>query len=62
MKMVRIPRTCSSPRFVIAARPGIQVTDRVRHTVEERYQILGMDPGFHRGDDSAGMTEHFISP
>jgi hypothetical protein len=31
---------------------GIQVTDSVRHTVEEPYQVkeMGTDPGIHRGD------------
>ena len=36
---------------VIAAQAGIQVTDRVRHTAGKRYPGMGMDPGFHRGDD-----------
>jgi hypothetical protein len=38
--------------------PGIQVTDSVRHTVGNGIQVkgMGMDPGFHRGDDNAGMT------
>ena len=51
--------------FVMPANAGIQVMDSVRHTVEKRYPVigLGMDPGFHRGDDIAwipactGMTE-----
>ena len=36
---------------VTAAQARIQVTDRVRHTVGKRYPGMGMDPGFHRGDD-----------
>ena len=42
---------------------GIQVTDSVRHTVEERYpdQGVGMDPGFHRGDDGDGMTKPYVA-
>ena len=39
---------------------GIQVTDSVVIPLENGIQILGMDPGFHRGDDCAGMTDlHF---
>jgi len=40
------------------AKAGNQVTDSVRHTVGIRYPGygMGMDPGFHRGDEKAGMT------
>ena len=46
------------------ANAGIQVTDRVRHTVGNGIQVkgVGTDLGFHRGDDNAGMTEHESLP
>ncbi len=41
-------------------RTGIQVMDSVHHTVEKKgypdLNGMGMDPGFHRGDENAGMT------
>jgi len=64
---VEIPRTQAKRKFVMPAlrlrrdklRRRIQVTDSVRHTVGKRSPVkrAGMDPGFHRGDDSVGMTE-----
>jgi len=53
MKMDGFPSTCSSPRLVIPAQAGIQVTDTVRHTVGKRYPGGGLAwiPAF------AGMTD-----
>ena len=48
---------------VIPANAGIQVTDSSVIPLKNGIQILGMgmDPGFHRGDDSAGMTEFYFA-
>jgi len=42
---------------------GIQVMDSVPHIIEEQNpdQGVGMDPGFHRGDDADGMTKSYVA-
>jgi len=65
--MVEIPRLQTKRKFVMPAlrllrinsggHPGDGQRPSYRWKTVSRLRGWGMDPGFHRGDDNAGMTE-----